>query len=74
MSNLIPDTDNIQVAVMTAALHLSDFPVSSSEAKTKEWLVDRLERFIDAYEVIWASVDQYPDDARAKLAKIKARD
>ena len=68
MSNIIPNTNSERVAAVAAALYLVD---ATHRSGTPDALEDRLQRFINAYDVIFGVIDNGKDNAQARLDRIK---
>jgi len=68
----IPDTDDRVVAAMAIALHLTESnPLPLPPGSPDNEFLAKLERFIDIYEILIASVGKNFDSARAKLEELK---
>ena len=71
MSNPIPDTNDRNVAAMAAALHIVDSTRGRATSADEAFLT-KLERFVDAFEVILAS-DRNIGTARDVLERVTSR-
>lgn len=64
MSQIIPDTDNVEVAKIAAALHIANVARSPSEPAQlpfQRWV----ERFNEAYSAVSAAVDATSSSAQS---------
>jgi len=62
----LPNTDSLPIALIAATLDLIK-PTGPAAARAQRTIEERLQDFVDTYEVLSACVTKNPDEARARL-------
>jgi hypothetical protein len=63
-----PDTDNIEVAAIAAAMQISNHKISGTDQSVR--YTDKLRRFLVAHNAIWSAIRASQQGGNVDVAKV----